>query len=103
MDATNVYWSSGPDLRKAPLAGGAAVTLASPSDCRPFDIVVDATTVYFTCASNQSPSYDTLHAVPIAGGADAVIVDDPEQFGYGIVVAGSTLGWTVQSGVHTAP
>lgn len=113
MDATNLYWTSGATLLKAPLAGGPSVTLASPTDCKPFDLVVDATNVYFTCASNQSPSFDTVHAVPIAGGADNVIVDEPDQFGNGIAIAGTTLApsppepgrlaWTVQSGLHGAP
>ena len=49
IDATHVYWANKDDgtIKRAPLAGGKAVTLA-PGQSGPANVVVDATHVYWT-------------------------------------------------------
>ena len=53
VDSMNVYWSDFElgAVMSAPLAGGAAVTLAS-GQTRPYDIVLDDMAVYWTNNSN---------------------------------------------------
>ena len=62
LDATSVYWTSFNTVRKAPLGGGPAITLAvDPAGYTIFDLTVDATSVYW-------PSTTAIMKLPIEGG-----------------------------------
>jgi len=73
VDASGVYWTDqgggANKLLKAPLGGGAPVTLAVGADA-PGCVAIDSTNAYFTSGDQlmQAPLSGTAGAQPIAGG-----------------------------------
>jgi len=104
LDATRLYWGDGFDnLMAFGLNDAALTTLASKMDFTAQAIVVDATSVYFTGGSNDSPSDDAIVSVPLGGGAPQTLVPVTKQFGTGLVLQGSRLYWTTDGDVSSGP
>jgi hypothetical protein len=82
VDATSVYWAVSGNLLKMPLAGGAALTLAS--NVNPYDIAVDSSNVYWTDRQNvMKVSVDggTPGAIPGGfGGPRYLALDDTSVY-----------------------
>jgi len=87
LDRTSVYWTD-PGARtvmRAPLAGGAAQTLASGSQYYPQGIAVDGRAVYFGTGSD-------VMRVPLTGGASDTLATG--QSASSIAVDGANVYWT---------
>jgi hypothetical protein len=95
LDATSVYWTESLRhlVRKAGLAGGAPVTLAT-TDSLPSAIVVDATYVYWV--EDDMATTVWLRRVPLGGGAVTTLFTAPEQLydGHFLAQDATHLYWT---------
>ncbi len=101
LDATHLYFTDGlGSLLAAPRAGGVATTLVHSTTSPPQSLVVGPSQLYFTAASNVSPSDDSIQSVPLAGGATTTLVVNKDQFADGLVLAGSTLVWPTVGGLQ---
>ena len=114
VDATGVYWVNGGALdldggtlfapntgtvMKAPVGGGAAITLASGQNV-PGDIALGATNVYWTNVGTQSGGtfvYDgSVMRQPLAGGAATTLAT--RGVPTGIAVDGASVYWANLAG-----
>jgi hypothetical protein len=106
VDAESVYWldygtmtgtganatyNNDGAVLKAPLAGGSVVTLASSLPA-PFNIAIDASSVYWV-DSGMTADDGAVLSVPIGGGAIATLVSGQES-PLGIWVDATNVYWT---------
>ncbi|MFT3770426.1 MAG: hypothetical protein QM820_33785 [Minicystis sp.] len=95
VDATDVYFTAADALRKVPIAGGTAATIAPAGDAGYASIAVDATNVYWT---NYVSDGSTM-LLPKAGGTPTV-VDSGDEYPSGIALAGGSNLLGVAGGRH---
>jgi hypothetical protein len=98
VDPTGVYWTAGGDtndgcgdVEGAPLAGGAAKSLASGS--RPLGIAVDGTSVYWIETQSDCGS-DLVRKVRRTGGGVTTLASAGWYGSFGIAVDATSLYWT---------
>jgi hypothetical protein len=100
IDATHCYWTNGGDagppgngsVRKTPLAGGTAQTLAS-NQRGPSDLMLDATHVYWTNYGDGAAGAGTVRKVPRNGGTVVTLASN-RTGAAGLAVDGSNVYWT---------
>lgn len=112
VNATRAYFRGYPDntIRSVPLGGGPTSILKTASDCIPYGLALDATSVYAACATGN------LIRFPLAGGASTTLstsgsffaVAEPDSsYVYAATSAGSVsrvpLGGGVPETLHVAP
>ena len=99
VDGTSVYWTNAGagTVMKAPLAGGAAHTLASDQG-KPYGLAVDGAAVYWVTRDGGTVMKATLdgtnpgdHRLSGQDGAVGIVLDDRSVY------------WTTQSTVVSAP
>jgi hypothetical protein len=86
LDASNVYWSLGDELRRVPKSGGAGAVLATME--RISRIAQDADHVYWTSYSD-----DTIERVDKEGQNPPAVLTTYVSSPQGVVVDGGTLYW----------
>jgi hypothetical protein len=84
VDATNVYWSAGGDLKTVALTGGTPTVLAPGTAVA---IAVDATNVYWADKAGS------IYKVPIGGGA-ATVVASWQGIPAGLAIDATNVYWT---------
>jgi hypothetical protein len=90
-DATNVYWTSGPEILKVPIQGGDVQTLATAQGTT-LGIAVDAANVYWT-----SGTAGTVMKVPIEGGTPTAVAEG-QGLPWSIAVDGGYVYWNSTEG-----
>lgn len=92
IDSTYVYWteSVAGNVKRVPIAGGATTTLATGL-ATPFNIVVDATSAYFTNGDG------TVMKVPIGGGSTTTLATGQSN-PFGIAIDSTSVYWTNAAG-----
>jgi hypothetical protein len=98
FDSTNVYWSTygaSGKIKKAPLGISGSIIELATSQNNPVGICCDDTYVYF--AANGEGK---IKRVPIAGGSVTDLATG-ETGAYGLTLVGSTLYWTIPTGVRS--
>ncbi|KYF66934.1 hypothetical protein BE11_01430 [Sorangium cellulosum] len=81
VDETHVYWTNADasSIRKAPIAGGASVALAT-GYFESHEVALDATHVYWT-TPGEGPSVGSVNRVPKEGGTPvALATDQPSPY-----------------------
>lgn len=91
MDATSVYWTSwvrwdDARIMKVPIAGGAAVTLASGQQ-NPSALAVDDTNLYWATGSGG-----TVVKLPLAGGDPTLVASGQGAVG-GLAIDATSIYW----------
>ena len=88
LDAANVYWTNGDGaVRRAPIAGGPSVTLAT-AQSGPTGIAVDATNAY---VANKGSG--TIVKIPLAGGAPVTLASSQPN-PHALAIDGANVYWT---------
>ncbi|HEX4338888.1 MAG TPA: hypothetical protein VH062_23440 [Polyangiaceae bacterium] len=94
VDATNVYWLTDNGVMKRPVAGGAAVSLATEAGGRgPSDLAIDGTSVYWTTHSDASPNYAAVKKMPLGGGTAVEVATMPVVDFDSIAVDATNVYW----------
>lgn len=93
MNATHLYWTDdrAGTVSRLPIAGGAAVTLAS-SQYNPEGIALDANYVYWLLLTGGT-GVGTVRRMPLAGGA-ATDLATGGKFPFGLAVDATSVYWT---------
>ncbi|MFT3770428.1 MAG: hypothetical protein QM820_33795 [Minicystis sp.] len=100
VDATDVYFIAANALRRVPIAGGPAASLAPANDAGYASIAIDAANVYWT---NYASAGSTM-LLPKAGGTPTV-VDSGDEYPSGIALAGGSVYWAAMEAgaIKSAP
>jgi hypothetical protein len=99
VDATNVYWTEvdAAVVRKVPIAGGPAVTLANVKPSIVSKIVAGASDVFFTLQSGK------LYSLPIGGG-NPTLIDDGDELSHGeLAVDAERVYWATYKEIRAVP
>ena len=90
----HVYWLTDNGVMKRPVAGGAAVSLATePSNRWPGDLTLDGTSVYWTTHSDASPNYAAVKKMPLGGGTAVEVATMPVVDFDSIAVDATSVYW----------
>jgi hypothetical protein len=98
LDASSVYFATRDSIKKVPVAGGTATTLATAPDLAPSPgaLAVDAHDVFFTTTGNQSTCMQyrtgTIAKIPISGGAITTLATQ-QAIPSAIAVDGAKVYW----------
>lgn len=107
VDATSAYWlyasGAGTNVVKAPLAGGAEVTIGTrtPSD-QPASIAVDARNVYWTESGTGFSPSGTILSIPVGGGTPTTVAVQ-QAYPNGIVVDATSVYWANEGQGYDKP
>ena len=93
MNASHIYWTDdrAGTVSRVPIAGGAAVTLAS-SQYNPEAIALDANYVYWTLITGGT-GVGTVRRMPLGGGA-ATDLATGGKFPFGLAIDATSVYWT---------
>jgi hypothetical protein len=93
LDATNVYWTTGSDVRSMPIDGGDVAVLGEPG--AGYDLALDEQNLYW------ADTIGRIYKLPLAGG-DAVNLAAGTRTPTAIAVDESNVYW-VDSGLKSVP